>query len=131
MQQRKKAMTKIDWSRAHRARQMDRHGTEDARLDNLGHGKSDALFAKRDTEDMRVPLPKSMKFSGSFKKLQHIFGRLGIRGEWRNLGNQKQFRAKLGAIVNWWVSTGTLQFQGSAVHAEELARLLRKEHARG
>ena len=125
-------MTKIDWGRAHRARQMDRHGTEDARLADLGQGKADALFAKRDTEDMsEMPLPKSIKFSGSFKKLQHIFGRLGIQGEWRNLGNQKQFRAELGAIVNWWASTGTLQFQGSAVHAEKLARLLRKEYARG
>jgi hypothetical protein len=100
----------------------------EARLANLSQGKADALFAKRDTEDMReMPLPKSMKFSGSFKKLQHIFGRLGIQGEWRNLGNQKQFRAKLGAIVNWWASTGTLQFQGSAGDAKELARLLRKD----
>jgi hypothetical protein len=71
-------MTKIASSRAHRARQMERHGTEDAGLDNLGHGQSDALFARLDTERGReMPLPKSMKFSGSFKKLQHIFGRLG------------------------------------------------------
>jgi hypothetical protein len=71
-----------------------------------------------------------MKFSGSLKNYSTYLGDSG-QGEWRNLGNQKQFRAKLGAIVNWWASTGTLQFQGSAVHAEKLARLLRKEYARG
>jgi hypothetical protein len=39
--------------------------------------------------------------------------RTGVTGQWRELKNgHKQFRTKGGAILNWWESTGTIQFQG-------------------
>jgi len=34
-------------------------------------------------------------------------------GSWRNLGNQKQFVASGGGILNWWLTTGTIKFQGN------------------
>jgi hypothetical protein len=107
-------MAKLDWSRQHRARQIYLHGTEDARAGD----HTNVLPAP--------PFPKSRKFTGSFAELRDLFARLGIRGEWRALGKQKQFRAETGGVVNWWPSTGTLQYQGNAVHANELARILAK-----
>jgi hypothetical protein len=38
---------------------------------------------------------------------------MGISGYWRELKNcHKQFRTETGAILNWWESSGTIQFQG-------------------
>ena len=52
-----------------------------------------------------------LKFTGSYGQLQDEVKQIGI-GEWRDLGNQKQFRSDTGAILNWWQSTGTISFQG-------------------
>ncbi len=60
-----------------------------------------------------------MKFAGTYAELQDKLFLTGIDGEWRNLGNHKQFRADTGAILNWWQSTGTITFQGRGLVAEE------------
>jgi hypothetical protein len=62
---------------------------------------------------------KSMKlhFLGTYAELQDEVLLTGIAGEWRDLGDHKQFRADTGAVLNWWQSTGTISFQGLA--AEE------------
>jgi hypothetical protein len=61
------------------------------------------------------------KFHGSFEDLQTRILTTGIDGEWRDLGIQQQYRARNGGILNWWMSTGTIFFQGPAAEAKELA----------
>ncbi len=60
-----------------------------------------------------------LKFSGTYAELQDEVMLTGIAGEWRDLGNHKQFRADTGAVLNWWQSTGTISFQGPGLAAEE------------
>ena len=43
----------------------------------------------------------------------------GIGGVWRDFGNQKQYVANTGAILNWWRSTKTVYFQGGPPAAKE------------
>jgi hypothetical protein len=55
----------------------------------------------------------ALQFLGDYAKLKKCVSRTGVTGEWRELKNgHKQFRTKGGAIINWWVSTSTIQFQG-------------------
>lgn len=61
----------------------------------------------------------TMKFSGTYAELQDKLLLAGIDGQWRNLGNQKQFHADGGAILNWWKSSGTISFQGPGLAAKE------------
>lgn len=60
------------------------------------------------------------KFKGTFAELQDIVLLTGVGGEWRDLGIQKQYRAETGAILNWWSSSKTLNFQGSKDEAASL-----------
>lgn len=65
-----------------------------------------------------------MKFTESFEDFKEKLSPLAEQGEWRDLNNnQKQFRGKNGAILNWYPSTGTIQFQGKA----NVSRALREE----
>jgi len=52
------------------------------------------------------------KILGTYAELKHRVLLTGIRGVWRDLGNHKQYRAKNGAILNWWDSTKTITFEG-------------------
>lgn len=52
------------------------------------------------------------KFKGSFEALKIVVDATGASGEWRDQDNHHQFRANDGAILNWWESSGTIQFQG-------------------
>lgn len=54
-----------------------------------------------------------LKFTGTFKELQHEVKHIGVYGNWRDLGNRKQFVANSGVILTWRQSTGTISFQGS------------------
>ena len=66
-----------------------------------------------------------MKFSGTYAQLQDEVKLTGIYGEWRDLGNRKQYRSDSGAILNWWQSTGTIRVQGPRLAAKEFeAKLL-------
>lgn len=51
-------------------------------------------------------------FNGSFDELRDAVVRTGEKGDWSETATGKQFRAKSGAILNWYTNTGTLQFQG-------------------
>jgi hypothetical protein len=54
----------------------------------------------------------------------------GIDGEWTEMGNHCQFRADNGAILNYWKSTGTVNFQGPGLAAEKFKSLfLKHRHA--
>jgi hypothetical protein len=55
----------------------------------------------------------SLKFRGSYGKLRKCVCRTEFNGVWRDLPNgQKQYRTELGAVLNWWESSGTINFQG-------------------
>jgi deoxycytidylate deaminase len=55
----------------------------------------------------------SMRFTGSYPELQERLAALSGEGEWHDLNkNQKQFRHRDGGILNWYPSTGTINFQG-------------------
>lgn len=60
------------------------------------------------------------KFTGSFDELKDKVLITAIDGEWKDLGNQKQYRAVTGAVLNWWTSSKTIQFQGNKEAAKEL-----------
>jgi hypothetical protein len=52
------------------------------------------------------------KFTGSYQDLQDKVLLTGIDGEWREINdNHKQYKAETGAVLNWWVSSKTIQFQ--------------------
>ena len=54
-----------------------------------------------------------LKFFGDYKRLKSYVSRTGVDGQWRELKNGlRQFHAESGAILNWWESSGTIQFQG-------------------
>src|SRR5436190_607422 len=55
----------------------------------------------------------TLKFLGDYARLKKCVSRTGVTGQWRELKNgHKQFRTTGGAILNWWESSGTIQFQG-------------------
>jgi hypothetical protein len=55
-----------------------------------------------------------LKFRGSFYDLRDIVMRCGVFGEWNFHKKSKfcRFQTATGAILNWWPSTGTINFQG-------------------
>jgi hypothetical protein len=54
-----------------------------------------------------------MKIRGSVKKMQKCVARTKIGGAWHEFPNgQWQYRTRGGAILNWWASSGTVNFQG-------------------
>jgi hypothetical protein len=56
---------------------------------------------------------------GNYEELKERVRRTGLRGIWRDLGNQKQYKAENGAVLNWWESTHTILFQGKEPAAAE------------
>lgn len=58
------------------------------------------------------------KFKDSYQELQDKVLLTGVEGEWHDLGNQKQYRAESGAILNWWESSKTINFQGDKDEAK-------------
>jgi len=62
-----------------------------------------------------------MRFTGNFDELKEKLSSLNEIGAWNDLNdNQKQFKHKNGGILNWYPSTGTLNFQGKGSAASEL-----------
>jgi hypothetical protein len=56
----------------------------------------------------------SRKFRGSYDKLRKCVARTRFYGAWRELPNsQRQYRTGDGAVLNWWESSGTINFQGT------------------
>jgi predicted nucleotide-binding protein len=62
-----------------------------------------------------------MKFHGDLELLGAAVSASELVGEWTEENNKHCFRAKTGAILNWWPSTGTLQFQGANAGTFEAA----------
>lgn len=62
-----------------------------------------------------------MKFLGNLDTLQAAVASCHRMGEWTEIGNKHCFRARTGEILNWWPSTGTIQFQGANPAAFEAA----------
>jgi hypothetical protein len=69
-----------------------------------------------------------LTFEGSLDDLQDIVMRCAILGEWsfHKKSYFYRFRTSTGAILNWWPTTGTINFQGH--HAREFETLF-LEHA--
>ena len=61
-----------------------------------------------------------VKFNGSYQDLQDQVLLSGVYGEWIDRGNHKQFKAENGAVLNWWKSTRTINFQGNIRSAKAL-----------
>jgi len=69
-----------------------------------------------------------LKFQGSLDDLQDIVMRCAIPGEWSYHKKTRfyGFQAATGAILNWWPSTGSINFQG---HDTEQFEALFLKHA--
>lgn len=69
----------------------------------------------------RVP----SRFSGSLEQLQSCVGLTGAVGKWEPMpAGFWRFRCRDGAILNWWQSTGTFNFQGPPDAASRLKQAL-------
>jgi hypothetical protein len=62
----------------------------------------------------------TLTFSGKFKNLKQQTALTGVAGEWCCRQNHYQYRAMTGAVLNWWPSTGTINFQGPESAATDL-----------
>lgn len=62
-----------------------------------------------------------MRFTGTFEELKERLSKISDQGIWVDLNdNQKQFKKKDGAILNWFISTGTISFQGKSGPSKKL-----------
>lgn len=65
------------------------------------------------------------KFLGTVEELKEKVTQVQIVGDWRELPNgQWQFRARNGAILNWWETKGTMMFQGDKDKAQQFEERL-------
>ena len=55
-----------------------------------------------------------------FEALRKTIALTGISGRWIERNNHCEFRTGDGAVLNYWKSKGTINFQGSELAAEEL-----------
>jgi hypothetical protein len=56
---------------------------------------------------------------GQQRRFYHPINADKVFGTHRDLDNQKQYVANTGAILNWWRSTKTVNFQGGPPAAKE------------
>jgi len=71
-------------------------------------------------------MPKHV-FRGSADDFQIMFR--NVRGKWAN-GSSVTFRALDGGVVNWWPSTGTVNFQGKEPSRSRLQAMFTNAHER-
>ena len=64
------------------------------------------------------------KFHGEYGELETRVTALGYVGQWTLDNGKRIFRSEDGAILNWWASTGTLQFQGPKIPRNKLEAAL-------
>lgn len=61
------------------------------------------------------------KFRGTYQDLQDKVLLTGINGQWRELDNgQKQYKTDDNAVLNWWETNKTINFQGPNDVKQEL-----------
>jgi hypothetical protein len=65
---------------------------------------------------------------GDFKALRKLVALTGIAGQWtKGKNHHRQFRTTNGAVLNYWKTTGRINFQGPEFAAAELkARVLQR-----
>jgi predicted nucleotide-binding protein len=64
-------------------------------------------------EMLLVEAPVASKFKGSIEALKSLIESAGVTGKWFEKGEGRYtFKSEDGGILNWWMSTGTIQFQG-------------------
>jgi hypothetical protein len=61
---------------------------------------------------------------GDFKTLRQVVARTRLEGHWIKGVNKREFRADNGAVLNYWKSTGTINFQGPEFAAAELQAMV-------
>jgi predicted nucleotide-binding protein len=67
------------------------------------------------------------KFLGKIEELQKLIADLGFDGEWEELPNQLyQFTTSDRAVLNWFQTTKTIQFQGPKAEKAELEQQVTK-----
>jgi hypothetical protein len=67
-----------------------------------------------------------IRFLGNYSELKRCVLCTRLDGKWRLENNHKQFRTHDNGILNWWQSTGTLQFQGGQLAALRLEQAFTK-----
>jgi hypothetical protein len=66
-----------------------------------------------------VTRPRKL-FNGSLEQLQRIVATAGPEGAWEHMPTSYwRYRANSGAILNYWPTTGTFNFQGPAAAARD------------
>lgn len=60
------------------------------------------------------------KFDGPLERLQELIAATGLPGDWHDIEHGHQFRAKSGAKLNWYPSTGTVSYGGPGTARTEL-----------
>lgn len=81
-------------------------------------------------------MKRRTRFHGNFAQLEVIVARTRAPGEWRPLVNGGwQYRCDTGAVLNFWPSTKTVNFQGpedeKAAFRKAIARVLNGRDAGG
>jgi len=68
----------------------------------------------------------NLKFYGSLRELSKIIDSLEFRGGWVKPAqrNKKVFRFNNGALMNWWPSSGSINFQGNIESKEQVQAVL-------
>ena len=68
----------------------------------------------------------TIKFYGTFQELSKIVESSGYRGAWSPDAPEGKptFRFNNGAVLNWWASSGSLQFQGKLEPREEVIAVI-------
>jgi hypothetical protein len=64
----------------------------------------------------------SAKFYGKYRQLSKIIANSNYLGAWLKEipASRRTFKFNNGAIMTWWESTGTVQFQGPSEAKEEI-----------
>jgi len=60
-----------------------------------------------------------MMYRGRLDRFRAIVYETGFAGQWHDFGDLQQFHVVNGAILNWWMKTGAIYFQGDYLSAIE------------
>ena len=70
------------------------------------------------------------KFTGDLEELKALVEQCGVRGTWAALANgHHQYRTREGAQLNWWQTSGTLNFTGESEAKERLRQAVERAFA--
>ena len=62
------------------------------------------------------------KFLGKIEELQKLIADLGIEGDWKDADQLYQFSTSERAVLNWFQTTRTVQFQGPTAAKADLEK---------